>query len=88
MLFCSTFASDVKTRKLTITNKLTKRCKCAQKRKFNEVFTWVSKGDQTHSIDEVCIGIYDLSFIHLSNAGNRIKRRPRISAALVARKIK
>jgi len=53
--YCTTFTSDVKTRKLIITNKLTKRCKCAQKRKF-EVFTWVSKGDQTHSIDEVYIG--------------------------------
>ena len=44
-----------KTCKLIITSKLTKRCKCPQKRKF-EVFTWASERDQTRSIDEVCIG--------------------------------
>ena len=52
---CATFASDVKTCKLMITSKLTKRCKCAQKRNFG-VFTWISKHDQTRRIDEIYIG--------------------------------
>ena len=52
LLFCTTFASHVKTSELIITSKLTKHCKCAQKCGF-KVFTWASKRDETHSIDEL-----------------------------------